>query len=480
MSTKVKQKTDFTSGGIFIKMLLFVLPIIASNLLQSFYNAADMMVVSLSHEPNAVGAIGTSSSFLHLVVNLFIGFSVGTNVVVARHIGARDSERTQNAVHTSLLMALGFGVIAGVIGLFLSRPILAAMGNSGSLLELAVTYAVIYFCGVPFLSLTNYLSAIFRAKGNAKLPLFVLAVSGLINVGLNCLFVLGFHLSVEGVAWATVISNVFSSAVMLLVLHRERDETRFRFRKLKLNKTEFGEIVRIGLPAGIQSALFSISNMLIQSSIVSVNNAMCPEGSDFQPIVKGNAAAATLENFVYIAMNAVAQGAITFTGQNVGADKPERVRGVIGCSVILTILVGGIISLALVLLRAPLLTLYGVAQSADALENLAYEAANIRILIIGSTYILCGIMEDFSGVLRGLGKSFVSMLISLIGSCVFRVLWVLIVFPMVGGLQIIYYSYPISWIITTATLMLFSVILLRKQIKSKQQKEQEGKGIQTR
>ena len=475
MGVKVKHRTDFTSGGIFVKMLLFVLPIIVSNVLQALYNAADMMVVSLSHEPNAVGAIGTTSSFLSLVVNLFIGFSVGTNVVVARHIGARDSARTQSAVHTSLLMALGFGVVAGVIGLFLSRPILAAMGNSGSLLELAVTYSIIYFCGVPFLSLTNYLSAIFRAKGNAKLPLFVLAVSGLINVGLNCLFVVGFHLSVEGVAWATVISNVFSAAVMLIILHSESDETRFRFRKLKFDKTEFSEIVRIGLPSGIQSALFAVSTMLIQSSVVSVNNAMCPEGSDFQPIVKGNAAAATLENFVYIAMNAVAQGAITFTGQNVGADKPERVRGVMGCSVLLTLLVGTIVSCALVLLRQPLLALYGVAPSADFLENLAYEAANIRILIIGSTYILCGIMEDFSSVLRGLGKSFVSMLISLIGSCVFRVLWVLVVFPMVGGLQIIYYSYPISWVITAATLILFSVGLSNKLIKEKRKREQGEK-----
>lgn len=475
MGVKVKQKTDFTSGGIFVKMLLFVLPIIVSNVLQALYNAADMMVVSLSHEPNAVGAIGTTSSFLSLVVNLFIGFSVGTNVVVARHIGARDSARTQSAVHTSLLMALGFGVLAGAIGLFLSRPILAAMGNSGSLLELAVTYSIIYFCGVPFLSLTNYLSAIFRAKGNAKLPLFVLAVSGLINVGLNCLFVVGFHLSVEGVAWATVISNVFSAAVMLIILHSESDETRFRFRKLKFDKTEFGAIVRIGLPAGIQSALFSISNMLIQSSVVSVNNAMCPEGSDFQPIVKGNAAASTLEHFAYIALNAVAQGAITFTGQNVGADKPERVRGVMGCSVLLTLLVGTIVSCALVLLRQPLLALYGVAPSADALENLAYEAANIRILIIGSMYVICGIMEDFSGVLRGLGKSFVSMLISLIGSCAFRVLWVLVVFPMVGGLQIIYYSYPISWVITAATLILFSVGLSNKLIKEKRKREQGEK-----
>ena len=475
MGVKVKHRTDFTSGGIFVKMLLFVLPIIVSNVLQALYNAADMMVVSLSHEPNAVGAIGTTSSFLSLVVNLFIGFSVGTNVVVARHIGARDSARTQSAVHTSLLMALGFGVLAGAIGLFLSRPILAAMGNSGSLLELAVTYSIIYFCGVPFLSLTNYLSAIFRAKGNAKLPLFVLAVSGLINVGLNCLFVVGFHLSVEGVAWATVISNVFSAAVMLIILHSESDETRFRFRKLKFDKTEFSEIVRIGLPSGIQSALFAVSTMLIQSSVVSVNNAMCPEGSDFQPIVKGNAAAATLENFVYIAMNAVAQGAITFTGQNVGADKPERVRGVMGCSVLLTLLVGTIVSCALVLLRQPLLALYGVAPSADALENLAYEAANIRILIIGSMYVICGIMEDFSGVLRGLGKSFVSMLISLIGSCAFRVLWVLVVFPMVGGLQIIYYSYPISWVITAATLILFSVGLSNKLIKEKRKREQGEK-----
>ncbi len=443
-----KLQRSFTEGKIFKELLLFVLPIIATNLLQMFYNAADMMVVSLSHEVNAVGAIGTTSSFLHLVVNVFIGFSVGANVVVARAIGANNRDLAQKAVHTSLLLAVGFGAVSSLVGTALSKPILTAIGNRGNLLDLSVKYTRIYFLGVPFLALTNYLSAIFRAKGDAKTPLVVLSVAGVVNVLLNMFFVLVLGMSVEGVALATMAANVLSFLVLIWKLAKDKDFTTFSIEQLRLDKATLGEIVRIGLPAGIQSALFSLSNVLIQSSIVSVNNAMMPVDSKYQPIVNGNAAASNIDSFIYTSMNAVHQGAVTFTGQNIGADKPHRVKPILYNSFLLSAIVGVLMATAVWIARRPLLSLYGIVDSDDSLKSLAFWAANLRLLIIGLPYFLAGLMESCTGVLRGLGKSLVSTIISLVGACLMRVLWLWIFFPMNPTLQMIYVCYPITWALT--------------------------------
>ena len=460
---KERTKTNFTEGSIFDKLLYFVLPIVATNLLQMFYNAADMMVVSASNESNAVGAIGTTTSFVHLVVNLFIGFSVGANVVVARAVGANDRGRVQKAVHTSLLMALIFGVIGGAIGFFVAKPVLTAMGNSGNLLELAVTYTHVYFLGVPFLALTNYLSAIFRAKGDAKTPLVILAFSGVANVLLNLFFVLVAGMSVEGVALATSAANLLSFVLMLWRLSKDQDMATFSFRSLRIDKEAFGEIVRIGLPAGIQSALFSISNMLIQSSIVAVNNASVPVGTKYQPIVNGNAASGNLEGFIYTSMNAVYQGAVTFTGQNIGAEKPERVRPILYNCFLLTMIIGITVSAVILIFKTPLLSLYGVVKGAEgSLERLAYDSANLRLWMIAATYFVCGLMEDCSGVLRGLGKSLLSMVVVLVGTCLLRVVWILVAFPLKPTLEMIFICYPISWVLTGIASFIVIQVLLKK------------------
>ncbi len=460
---KERTKTSFTDGSIFDKLLYFVLPIMATNLLQMFYNAADMMVVSASSETNAVGAIGTTTSFVHLVVNLFIGFSVGANVVVARSIGANDKDGAQNAVHTALLMAVMFGVGGGVIGFSVSEAVLSAMGNTGNLLQLAVTYTHIYFLGVPFLALTNYLSAIFRAKGDAKTPLVILALSGVANVVLNLFFVLVLGMSVEGVALATAVANVLSFALMLWKLAKDEDMTTFSFRCLRLNRGAFGEIVRIGLPAGIQGALFSISNILIQSSIVSVNNASVPVGTKYQPIVNGNAASANLEGFVYTAMNAVHQGAVTFTGQNMGAEKPERVKPILYNCFLITMMIGVTLAAAVMIFKTPLLSLYGVKKGAEgSLERLAYDAANLRLWMICAPYFLCGLMDDCSGVLRGLGKSLFSMAVTLVGTCLLRVAWLLIAFPLNPTLEMIFICYPVTWVLTGLVSFVVIQALMKK------------------
>ncbi len=467
--TKDLDRKDFTRGGVFFKILLFILPIVATNLLQAFYNAADMIVVSLSHEENAVGAIGTTGAFINLIVNIFIGFSVGANVVVAREIGAHNRERIRKAVHTSLLMAVIFGVLGMVIGLLVSKPVMQAMGNTGSLLTLAVSYTRIYFLGVPFLALTNYLIAIFRAKGDSRTPLLVLMGAGLLNVALNCFFVLVVGLSVEGVAIATSASNLASALVLLWKLQRDDDDTKFSWKELALDRRALRDITVNGLPAGIQGALFSLSNMTIQSSIVQVNNATCP-GISYAPIVDGNAAASNLEGFIYVAMNAVYQGAITFTSQNIGAGKPKRVYRILYSCLGVVTAVGVLASGAVYLLREPLLGLYGVELGAEgSLQHLAFETAQTRFLYICIPYFLCGMMDVCSGTLRGLGKSVMSMLISLVGACLLRLVWIWVLFPLNPTLDMIYVSYPISWVLTFGTAMAVILVSLRRIVGNQSQ-----------
>ncbi len=466
---KTKQKVDFTEGKVFFKILFFVLPIVATNLLQTFYNAADMMVVSLSAEgQNAVGAIGTTNSFVQLIVNIFIGFSVGANVVVAREIGAKNEEGTQRAVHTSLIMAVIFGVLGMAIGLVISKPVMQLMGNEDRLLTLSVRYTYLYFLGVPFLALTNYLMAIFRAKGDAKTPLIVLTFAGLLNIGLNFFFVLVVGLSVEGVAIATSLSNVASAAILLIKLRADKDETTFSWKKLKIDRRAFKDIVVNGVPAGVQGALFSFSNMFIQSSIVKVNKLSVPAGTLDTPIVNGNAAATNLEGFVYTAMNAVYQGAITVTSQNMGAKKPQRVWRVLYICLGVVMTIGCTLSGMVYLFRKPLLGLYGVKASAEGISALAYPAAVTRLKYICLTYFLCGVMDVLSGVLRGMGRSFTSMMISLVGACLLRLVWIWLVFPQFLTLDSIFISYPISWSITCLTAFICIQVLLRKAIKKNQ------------
>ena len=475
MENVKKKKLDFTEGKIFFKLLRFILPIVATNLLQTLYNAADMMVVSLSHEENAVGAIGVTGSFITLIVNVFIGFSVGANVVVAQRIGAKDKQRTQNAVHTAIVMALIFGVIGMLLGIAVSRPILRSMGNYGNLLDLAVRYTYIYFLGVPFLALTNYLIAIFRAKGDSKTPLIVLALAGLLNVGLNLFFVLVVGLSVEGVAIATAVANCASFIVLIIKLRRDQDYTTFSFRKLKIDKEAFKDIVVNGVPAGIQGALFSLSNMLIQSSIVKVNNSLVPEGTKYAPVVNGSAAAGNIEGFIYMSMSAVYQGAITVTSQNIGAKKANRVKRVL-YSCLLTVLVVAFITSGLAFLfRKPLLSLYGIKGGVEeSLEALAMEAAMVRFRLIVSGYFLCGFMDVCTGVLRGMGKAIVSTVISLVGACLMRAVWLWTVFPAKPTLEIIFVSYPISWVLTTVVSFIVIQILLKKKLNAQEDVQEES------
>ncbi len=466
MTIQAKRNVDMTEGALFKKLILFVLPLMATNLLQCFYNAADMIVVSLSPEGDAVGAIGIAGPFVNMVLNIFIGFSMGANVVVARALGAHDEKSAGDATHTAIAVSAVFGVVGGLIGILATRPILMMMGAEERLLDLAVTYTVIYFAGVPFLALTNYTIAVLRAKGDTQSPLIVLALSGLVNVLLNLMFVMVFRLSVEGVALATAISNVLSAVLLLFLLSKDEGPCRFSLQRLQIEKRSFLDILKIGVPAGIQGSLFSISNMVIQSSILQVNNAVAPAGSAFEPVVKGNSAGANLESFCYTTADAVSQGAVSFVGQNNGARKPDRIGRVMGYSYLLAALFSSAMAGLIYLLHQPLLALYGVVPGdGGSLDSIAYGTALLRMQYLFIPYFTLACMNVGSSVVRGLGKSTTAAVITLIGVCVFRVVWLTTVFPLYPTLDVIYISYPISWAVTAVALFLVSELSRQKMKK---------------
>ena len=466
------RQIDMTTGPLFGNILRFMLPIILTNLLQHFYHATDIIIVGLSPELDAVGAVGSTSTFLTLINNLFIGFSVGANVVVARNIGLKDRDAVSRGVHTSICMSLMFGVLGAVIGIVLTRPVLIGMGYTGTLLTLAIRYSYIYLACLPFLSLTNFLASILRAQGDAQTPLYVLTATGLLNIVLNFIFVKFVGLSVEGVALATAIANLASAVILWYHLAKHDTDCRVSFAKLRVHRDQFLEIARIGFPAGIQNALFSLSNMLIQSSILQVNNALTPPNSEYAPIIKGNTATGSLESFIFNALAATTVAASTFTAQNIGAKKCRRARtALIQISLISTV-IAVVMTVAGFLFKTPLLALYGVKQADDLLSTLCYDTALIRMIWKWPAFFIYAIMNACAGTIRGLGKSTTSAVITFFGTCVFRIVWIYTVFRYFENLESIYISYPISWLITGIFFLAVVSFLLRKRIREEDAKRQ--------
>jgi putative MATE family efflux protein len=448
---------NMLEGPLLGKVFLFALPLMATNLLQMLYNAADMVVAGMSGVEGAIGSIGTTGAMINFILNIFSGFAIGTNVVVARNIGRGDREATSKSVHTSLVMAALFGVICMVVGLFVGRSILKLLGDEGHVLELASLYTRIYFAGTPFLAVSNYLIAILRAKGDTRTPLYILTGTGLLNVVMNLFFVLVLKLSVDGVAYATVIANVANVVLLSIVLMRDTGWCRLELKKLRIDRAAMKEIIRDGLPAGVQGMLFSLSNMLIQSTIIGLNNAACPGGSS---IIDGNAAAGNLEGFAYVATNSVYQASVTFASQHHGARMYKRIGTVMRCCYFVTAMVAFAAAAILLTFRHPLLSLY--IQSGDPM---ALETAYTRFYVMITPYVTLAFMEVGSGILRGLGKSTLSTVISLIGSCVFRLFWIYVIFPLYPTLWMVYLSYPISWTLTAATHFTVSMIVRHRYMK---------------
>lgn len=450
--TKKKYEMDMCNGNIFLKIIRFSIPLALMGMLQLFYNAADLIVVSnFSGDNDALGAVGSTASIINLLVNLFIGLSVGTNVVVARCFGAKKYDQISDVVHTSILSSFIIGVALGLFGFIFARPLLKLMNND---LDLSVLYLKIYFIGMPFNLVYNFAASILRAVGDTKRPLYYLTISGLANVLFNLVFVIAFKMSVAGVALATVISQVISCVLILITLFKSNECYKLRLSKFKINKKALIEITKIGLPAGIQSSIFSISNVLIQSSV-----------NMFGPVVmNGNSAAASVEGFVYTAMNSVYHASLAFMGQNVGAKKVKNIRKVTIYSLIIVSLVSISLGSILFITGKHVLKIY-----TDIPDEIA--VGYIRLHYLCLPYFLCGIMDVMVGCLRGLGYSTLPMIVSIVGVCGFRIFWILVIFynytdfKNIEDLNVLYISYPISWIITFLAHFGCYIYASRKKIK---------------
>lgn len=421
-----------TNGPLLPKILVFSLPVVASSLLQLLFNASDMIVVGNFAEEGSLGAVGATTALINLVVNLFIGLSVGSCVVIARYIGQDDKKSISNAAHTSIVVAIILGVVVGIIGLCVSRPILTLMGTHVDIIDRSVLYMQIYFLGTPGNMLYNFGASIMRAEGNTKRPLYYLAAAGIINIALNLFLVICFEMGVAGVAVATIVSQYISAVLVIIHLLRTDGPCKIVPSKLKIDKHEMVMIAKVGLPAGIQSSFFSISNMVIQSAINSFGNVA---------IVDGNAAAGNLEGFVYTAMNSITQATLAFVSQNYGAAKSKRIDKTIKITAAITVVIGVVMGGLFCLFSKQLISLYN--QNPDTIA-----AGKERMYYVCSMYFLCGLMDLLSSAQRGLGRSTTSMLVSLMGAAVFRIIWIYTVFNWCHTEMCLYLSYPISWLLT--------------------------------
>lgn len=438
-----KKQYDMTEGPLLGKMLRYALPLMATGLLQVLYNASDMIVVGRFSASGSfsMGAVGSCGPLINLIVNAFMGLSVGVAVCVAQGIGAGRHKEVKDIVHTSLMGGLICGVFLAIFGFFMCKPLLALMGTPEGTMVEAVPYMKAYFIGMPAMMVYNFLASALRSSGDTKRPLIILAISGLVNVGVNLLMVIGFGMGAVGVGIATSFAQYVSAAILVVYMCRYNGVCKISLREVRLVKENIREIVRNGIPAGIQSVVFSISNVLIQSTINSYGDA----------VIAGSAAAGNIEGFIYIAMNSIYQTAMTFAGQNVGAEKIERVKRVGIIATLVVIVTGLIIGGVALVFGEQLLTIY-INESDPVLQDIVMNAGILRLDVIATTYFLCGVMEVLSGLMRGMGKPIIPMVVSILGSCVLRIVWIItvcnIIFP--GQIMYLYIAYPVTWIITSS------------------------------
>ena len=442
---------DMCNGPILKKMLIFAIPLICSSVLQLLFNAVDVIIVGKYVGDDALAAVGSNGSLINLFVNLFMGLSIGVNVLVSRFYGAKQEKHLSETVHTAVAISLVSGVILAIAGVAISPILLKLMGSPKEVLPLATVYLRVYFCGLPALMLYNFGAAILRAIGDTRRPLVYLIIAGVTNVTLNLFFVIVFHWSVFGVALATIISQIISAVLVLRCLMIETGMIRVELKKIHVYKDKILKILQIGLPAGIQSVLFSLSNVLIQSAVNSFGAT----------VVAGNSAASNIEGFVYVAMNAFYQANISFTSQNMGAGKYNRLNRILltaeGCVTAVGIVLGGTVMFA----GPTLLKLY--TNNPDVIS-----AGMVRFAYVGTIYVMCGIMDVFVGSLRGMGYAVFPMVVSLVGSCGLRILWLQTVFKLEqfnNNIEMVYIIYPITWTITAIAHFISYVYVKKKLLK---------------
>ena len=442
-----RHEIDMTEGPLLPKILSFSGPLILTGILQLLYNAADVIVVGNYAGHEALAAVSSTGSLINLLVNVFMGLSVGASVAVARHYGARDIIAMRKAEHTAMTLALFMGVGVGIVGFLLARPLLQLMDSPPDVIDGAALYVRIYFLGMPANMLYNFGAATMRAVGDTRRPMVYLMISGLVNVLLNLLLVIVFHMDVAGVAIATVASQVVSMVLVLLCLFRTRGAIQLNLNECRIDRKSLRDIIRIGLPAGLQGSLFSISNVLIQSSVNSFGSL----------VVAGNGVASNIEGFVYTAMNAQHQADMTFASQNYGAGKPDRVKRTLWCCLGVVTAIGLSMGLLILLFGRPLLGLYN--QEPEVIAK-----GMIRMGIIMPTYFLCGLMDVMVGQLRGVGYSIMPMIVSLTGACLLRIVWILTVFAQNHDLTVLYMSYPVAWFVTFVIHFLCYMFVARKRV----------------
>lgn len=453
----IKQKNDITEGSLLPQIITFTIPLIATAILQLLFNTADTIVVGRwggatpDECENALAAVGSCGALINLVVNLFFGLSVGAGVCVAHEMGAKRYEEVSKVVHTSVIASLACSVVVTIFGLTMARPLLSLMGTDPAVLDQAVPYMCAYFCGMPANMLYNYCAAMLRSTGDTTRPLIFLSVAGVINVVLNLVMVIVLKTGALGVGIATAVSQWVSCMLIVLFMIRTDGPCHLELRKLRIDKGKLVKIVAIGLPAGIQGTVFSFSNVLIQSSVNSFGKV----------VVAGNTAGSNLDCYIYATQNALYSTALTFVGQNLGAKKYDRLKkSILYCMAVVTV-VGIVVGGFMYLFGEPLLRIY--APENDAIVS----AGMIRLEMFGLTYFLCGLMEVGCGVLRGLGKSISPMIISLVGSCLLRVIWIYTIFRAFHTIEVLYLSYPVSWFLTALTHFIFCFVALKKMQQNK-------------
>ena len=450
-----KNQQSMLQGPLLGSIISYTIPIILTSVLQLLFNAADLVVVGRFCGSISVAAVGATGAITNLIVNLFIGLSVGCGVTVAHGVGSREDEVVHRTVHTAIPMALLSGVVLTVVGVLFSETFLVMMGTPENVLKLSAVYMKIYFAGITFTMVYNFAASILRAVGDTKSPLVFLTIAGVINVLLNLIFVMVLHMNVAGVALATTISQAFSAVAMVVVLMRRTDAARLNLKKMRFYKMQLKKMLRIGLPAGMQSSLFSISNVLIQSSINSFGDVL----------MSGNAASGNIEGFLFVSMNAFHQTAVNFIGQNVGAKQYDRVKKIVwtclGCVAVVGIGLGTLIRV----FGEGLLSIY----ITDSAEAIAWGL--VRLEIICGYYFICGLMDVSTGALRGMGASVSPMIISVLGVCGIRIGWVMTIFqiPQFHTPQSLYISYIFSWAVTFLIQMYAFIKIYRKHTKSSEE-----------
>lgn len=437
-----------TEGPFLKKILVFSLPLMLTGLLQMVYNTADIVVVGRFAGPASLAAVGATSSLINLILNIFLGMAMGSGVMSARYIGAEDDKRLSKSVHTAMTLSLICGIIVGLFGFFMSEKLLVLMDSPQDVLPLSKLYLQIYFLGAPASLVYNFGAAIVRSTGDTKRPLYILASTGVVNIALNLILVIFFHMDVAGVAIATITAQYISAVLIVIRLLKIEGACRLSFKKLRIHIKEMKRILLIGVPAGVQNSLFSLSNVIIQSTVNSFGSTA----------MSGITAGSNYESFVYIGTNAISQTTMTFSSQNMGARKYENINKIYMRCILLATLIGGGLSIVGLIFSNQVVGIFST-------DPAVIEIGAARLRMILPFYVFCSLMDVCGGQLRGMGKSFEPMFITLMGSCGLRLLWVFVFFPRNPTLLYLYWAYPISWSLTTVALFICYLVIRKKAFK---------------